>query len=389
MLRGALILLAGLALMGLSAVSALDRMAQTDPAIAARVPTPFAAAALRTLGGQALGERRARDAAAYGWYALNRAPADAEAVALFAAGHLASGDTAIADRAFQLAGRMGWRVPITQAYWLNKALEAGDYDQAAMRLDALLRQVPSLVGSQALIDPVERNANARAALVERLDPDTAWLGKYLNEVFALPDTALRQRGVVLVDAANAGLELGCEATSNLAAAMTNRSLYTEAGALWAAQCPEASGPLLGGEGFATLSLQGTRNPFAWQVAGNGDVLLGLVPAARGKGERLTVDGTPPVIRRFLSKLLLLQGGRYRLSWQAGNSDGITSDRIRASLVCKGQAETWLEPQLDGANKRWSAEVIVPASCTAQALGFALAPGGGSLWLEDVRLEPLP
>ena len=132
-------------------------------------------------------------------------------------------------------------------------------------LDALLRQLPTLVGQQALLDPVERDPAARAALVERIDPETAWLGKYLNEVFALPPPVLRQRAAVMIDAAAAGMVLGCDSLSNLAAAMTNAGLYREAGALWAAQCPEAGGLLLGGENFATLNLQGTRNPFAWSL----------------------------------------------------------------------------------------------------------------------------
>ncbi|MEQ1497487.1 MAG: hypothetical protein ABL914_02420 [Novosphingobium sp.] len=389
MLRGALILLSGLALGGLSAVSGLDRMARTDPAIAAQVPTRFASAALRTLGGQALAARRSADAAAYGWHAIDRSPVNAEAVALFAAGNLGGGNTPLAQRAFRLAGRMGWRVPITQAYWLNQALEARDYDAAAMRLDALLRQQPTLVGQQALIDPVERNPEARAALVERLDLETAWLGKYLNEVFDLPPEVLRQRGWVLVDAARAGFEVGCDASANLAAAMIHKRLYQEARELWAAQCPEAGNALLGDEGFAALNLQGARNPFGWQIVGNGDVLLSAVPLAAGNGQRLAIDGTPPVMRRFLAKLLLLASGRYQLSWLAGKNDGKPSDKIRAALSCKGQAEIWLEPQLDRASGRWFATTVVPADCPEQRLSFALAAGAGSVWLEDVSLDPIP
>ena len=389
MLRGALILSGALALIGLSAASGMDRLARTDPAVAAEVPLPFARAALRTLGSQALIAGRGKDAASYGWHALNRAPFEAESVALFAAGQLAEGNAPMAERAFGLAGRMGWRVPLTQAYWLTRAMSASDYDTAAMRLDALLRQQPTLVGQQALLDAVERNPAARAALVERLDPQTAWLGKYLNEVFALPPQALRQRAQMMIDAAGAGLVLGCDGASNLAAAMTNAALYREAGALWAAQCPDAGGLLLGGVGFATLDLLGTRNPFAWQALGSGDVLLGLAPQAAGRGQRLTIDGTLPATRPFLAKLLLLSPGRYRLSWRAGAADGSASDRIRASLGCKGEPAAWLLAQSAGDGLRRTAIVSVAPGCTAQVLSFALASGSGTLWLEDVRLDPLP
>lgn len=389
MLRGAAIVFGALAMMGLSAASGMDRMARTNPAVATEVPLPFARAALRTLGSQALIAGRGKDAASYGWHALNRAPFEAESVALFAAGQLAEGNAPMAERAFGLAGRMGWRVPLTQAYWLTQAMAARDYDTAAMRLDALLRQQPTLVGQQALLDAVERNPAARAALVERLDPETAWLGKYLNEVFALPPQVLRQRAQVMIDAAGAGLVLGCDGLSNLAAAMTNAGLFSEAGTLWAAQCPDAGGLLLGGNGFATLDLLGTRNPFAWQALGSGDVLLGLVPQVAGRGQRLTIDGTLPATRPFLAKLLLLSPGHYRLSWRAGTADGAAGERIRASLSCKGQPEVWLLAERAGDGLRRTAVVSVAPGCSAQLLSFALTSGGGSLWLEDVRLDPLP
>lgn len=390
MLRAAAILIGALALLGLSGVSGMDRLARTDPAIAARVPLPFASTALRTLGNQALGQQRASAAAAYGWHALNRAPLEADAVALFAAGQLASGKTAQADRAFGVAGRMGWRVPVTQAYWLSRALQTHDYVGAAMRLDALLRQQPTLIGQQALLDPVERDPAARAALIERLDPETEWLGRYLNEVFALPPQVLRQRALVMVDAADAGLVLGCERMANLASAMTNRDLYPEAAALWQAQCPHSSGLLHGGDGFATLNLQGTRNPFAWQAIGNGDLLLGLVAAPGQDGQRLTIDGTPQIAERFLVKLLLLGPGRYRLSWQSGNSAGDQDAPIRAGLVCKGEEARRLGDQAPGADGRASAVITIPPDCPAQQLSFARAPGGGAtVWLQEVRLDPLP
>ncbi|MGB7655202.1 MAG: hypothetical protein WBL74_06950 [Novosphingobium sp.] len=394
MLRAAAILIGALALLGLSGVSGMDRMARTDPAIAAQVPLPFASAALRTLGNQALAAQRGGDAAAYGWHALDRAPLEADAVALFAAGQLASGKTAQANRAFAVAGRMGWRVPVTQAYWFSQALQTGDYPAAAMRLDALLRQQPTMIGQQALLDPVERDPAARAALIERLDPETAWLGKYLNEVFALPPQVLRQRALLMVEAADAGLVLGCERMSNLAGAMTNLNLFSEASALWDAQCPQSAGLLKGGDGLATLNLQGTRNPFAWQAVGNGDLLLGVATAAGGKGRRLTIDGTPQIAEQFLTKLLLLEPGRYRLTWRAGDSaedqTGNQSQAIRAALVCKGEEGNRLEDQTLGTYGLASAVVTIPPNCAAQLLSFARAPGGsGSVWLEDVRLDQLP
>lgn len=389
MKRLALVLIAAVALIGLSAASGLDRMARSDPAVAARVPGPFAAAALRTMGGQALAGGRGADAAAFGWHAVNRAPTDAEAVALLAAGRLASGDSAGAQRAFEVAGKMGWRVPITQAYWFDRAIEARDFDSAAMRLDALLRQMPTLVGQQALLDRVEQSPEARTALIERLDPQTAWLGKYIHEVFALPPQVLRQRATLMLEAArfDQELALGCTDGADLTAAMTNLKLYREGLQFWLGQCPDDATSLLGDPLFSRLNLQGSRSPFDWAVVGNGEVLLGLANAAPGQPHRLTVDGTPPIARTFLTKLLVLAPGRYVLSWRAGDSSNRPSPKIRAALGCKGAEPVWLEPVPDRASGRWAAVVTVPA-CEAQVLAFSMAAGGGSLWLEAIRLDPL-
>lgn len=390
MLRMVLVLLGALVLSGLGAGSGIDRMARSDPAIARMVPDWFATIALRTLGGRALAAGRGADAAAYGWHAVNRAPTDAEAVALLAAGRLANGDRAGAQRAFAVAGRMGWRVPITQAYWFDRALAAKDYDAAVERLDALLRQQPTLVGQQGLLDRVEQNPEARAALIARLDPRTAWLGKYLEEVFALPPQALRQRATVLIEAARGGLVLGCDASASLAGAMANRGLYEEAHRFWRAECPPAGESLLGDAGFARLSLQGARSPFDWTVVGSGEISLGLVDNPAGQGRRLTVAGAPPVTQPILTRLLVLPRGRYRLSWEARDAAGRPSPRIRAALDCKEAPVSWIEPAHDQAARRWSDVIEVPANCPVQVLTFALAPGDGELLsLGEVSLRPQP
>ena len=168
------------------------------------------------------------------------------------------------------------------------------------------------------------------------------------------------------------------------------NLYAEAVALWDAQCPQSAGLLQGGEGLATLNLQGTRNPFAWQALGNGDLLLGLVPAPGQNGQRLTIGGSPPIAERFLAKLLLLAPGRYRLSWRAGDNEGNQSDWLRPALVCKGESDNRLQGPEAGTDGRASALVTIGLNCIAQQLSFARSPGGGSsVWLQDVRLDRLP
>ena len=125
---------------GLAAGSAADRLSAGDPVLAAQIPALFASEALRTRGAEALSNGQAVGAEAIGTAAIRNAPTDPQSTALFGAGKLAVGDRVLADRAFRVAGQLGWGVPITQSYWMGQALADGKYDIAALRLDALLRQ---------------------------------------------------------------------------------------------------------------------------------------------------------------------------------------------------------------------------------------------------------
>ena len=383
-------LAAGLVLFaGLAVGSGADRLSAGDPALAARVPALFASEALRTSGAQALSNGQAVGAAAIGTAAIRNAPTDPQSTALFAAGKLAAGDRVLADRAFRIAGQLGWRVPITQSYWMGEALADGKYDIAALRLDALLRQQPALLRQRQLIDPMERNPAGQTAMIARMRLNPAWLRVYAGDVHDLPADIVLQRMAVLDQAARSGLVLGCDMTAPLASRLVVVGQHKAGAALWRQHCPAAGSGLVADEQLTTLDITAKPSAFTWTLVGNGEVSLAVLPSGNGRGKRLLIEGMADVPRAVLTQLVVLDPGRYQLSWRTGNSRGQASDHVLAALVCPGQVPVWLTPTLDRSAGLWRADLQVDTRCPAQQLTFAAAPRSGQLWLEQIALIRAP
>ena len=371
----------------LAAGSGADRLSTGDPALAARVPALFASEALRTLGADALASGKAVDAAAIGTRAIRNAPTDPQSTALFAAGELAAGKRVLADRSFRVAGQLGWRVPITQSYWMGQALASGKYDLAALRLDALLRQQPALLRQRQLIDPLERNPAGQAALVARMRANPVWLEFYSGDVENLAADAGLQRADVLAQAARGGTILGCDRIAPLASRLAVVGQPAAGAALWRQHCP-AAGPGLVSDGtLATLDISARPSAFSWNLIGNGELALAVLPGGSGHGKRLVIDGRADVPRPVLTQQLVLAPGRYVLSWRTGNPQGQPSDHLLAALACASEAPVWADASLDRATGLWNAVVEARPGCALQRLTFAAAPRSGQVWLEQIALRP--
>ncbi len=202
-----------LAYAALAIGSGLDRLAPIRPAVARHVPALLATNALEVAAETSL---RGDPRAAAGWAErlVARAPIEPFSTALLGAGRAAQGDDAGADRAFRVAGQLGWRVPLTQSYWLTAALAAGDARIAAQRLDALLRQRPELLRSPEVTAPFERDAARRGALIDQLVTRPPWLDAYAGATDpASPGGLIAPRVPVLMMLADRGVVLGCTVIS--------------------------------------------------------------------------------------------------------------------------------------------------------------------------------
>jgi hypothetical protein len=375
--------LAVLAYGGLATASGLDRMSATRPDLATRVPAPFAAQALRIEARRLLDQGQSHQAQAVAEAALTRAPLDPESPALLGLARLTSGDDRAAERAFTVAGKLGWRVPSTQAYWLDRALAANDYPVAAMRLDALLRQRPALLDERRLLDPLERNPAGQEALAARMSAGPGWLGAYSSRVAGLDRGRLLQRAGVLEALARRGVAVGCEPVSQLVEALVNSGAVEQANATWRHHCPGAAAGFIHDPRFASARIDQDRSQFAWTFLGHGDVSLVLEPGEQPGTRRLAIESSAAVPRLVVRQLVLLEPGPYRLTWR---TQGAGDDGVLASLTCSPNGGEWLPARRSSAG-RMSADAVLDGSCPARWLGFAIASSGKAT-LGDVTLERL-
>jgi len=363
--------------------SAADRLAAQHPALGGWVPAPFANESLRADGRAQLAAGNTAAALRSARAAVSAAPLDPESTALLGAARAASRDRAGADRAFRVAGQLGWRVPYTQTYWLEQALAAGDYATAALRLDALLRRDPGLITQPALLDPFERNPAGQRALVARMALRPAWLDRYAGEAARLPAAALRQRATVLEQLAAANTPLGCEGIGPAITRLAALGEIAPALSLWQRHCPQRRSGALGDGAFADLQIDQAPSPFAWALTSHADVALALAASGMA-GQRLMIDSSASVTRRIAAQLTPAAPGLYRLSWLAGPSGA----GLRVAASCAAEPPAWQAGTWDGRARRWAADLALPADCPTHWITFGIAPGAGGTWLNQVWLEPL-
>lgn len=233
--------------LALALVSGADRSAATKAGKAVRFPRALAVESLGLAGDNAISEARYDDALAIARRAVARAPIEPTSTALLGAAWLGKGDDAQARAAFTVAGRLGWRVPLTQAYWMRMALDAGDTRVAALRLDALLRQNPALLGNDQALAPIEASPAGRSALAARLATRPPWLPAYVNDHGEAGHDAMLRRASVLLNLAarrpaGVGVRLGCDVIRPAAVRLMVLNEPELARSLWRAHCGNAPLP---------------------------------------------------------------------------------------------------------------------------------------------------
>lgn len=367
--------------------SAADRLVMQRAGLAAHIPALFASEALRSHGRQLLEAGNSAGALALGEAAVGQEPVDPASTALLGAARFARGDRTGAEQAFTVAGQLGWRIPLTQLYWMGRALEGGDYRVAALRLDALLRQKPVLLKDRRLLDPMESDPRGRTAMVDRMMARPGWLKPYADNVYDISPQAIRFRAMVLEELGRRGLRIGCAQIAPATSRLQDTGAVVQAAALWRNHCPDAGTGLVSDGNFTSASLVPVATPFAWLTNGDSDISLAFVPTATG--QRLMIDGAAPYDRVVLSQLLVVPPGGYVLSWHAETANGTPADRVRAAVSCAPQSKEWLPARFDGKSRRWSARVTIGGDCAGHWLNFGVAANAGSVWLEQVALEPAP
>lgn len=311
----------------------LDRMSSATPGLEHLVPGPFRAQADRSAALTQLVRQNPSAALEDARAAVASDPIDPDATPLLGAALLQSGEFDTAAQAFRIAARFGWRNFATQGYWYQAALDAGDYEVAADRADAILRAHPRLAEEAELLRPMEEHPTGRAVLAERLARGPGWLEPYLTPAADAPTEAIARRyGVIsLVDPARR--KFGCAAVAPFVAALVEQTRRSDAQALWNAHCPEHRvAGYLADPGFdEVLTTVGVSFPLSWKLLPSGDVSTQTVD---DRGDRsLRVTNSASSSRMIMRQLTAFPPGLYRFRARGPEKAAPGSPRLLLSWTC--------------------------------------------------------
>jgi hypothetical protein len=356
----------------------LDRLSRQVPTIERAVPLPFRAQADRAAAVVALSRQQYVDAVDHARAAVLHDPVDPDSTALLGSALLANGKASEAETAFRIAARFGWRNVATQVYWYQAALQAGDFEVATDRVDAILRSHPAYPERNTLLAPLEADPRGRALLARHLRQSPKWLPYYLDVSSGVPADLLHGKLQVLALASAGNFRFDCAALSTPITRLIDVGRHDEARNLWNANCPQApAGPGVVDPTFDLLA-RNVASPFGWQPQLAGDVSMSF--EGEGAGRRLVLANSAPIGHVVLEQPVAFAPGSYRVSIE-GNAPAVASAAL--SWGCEDGAAGSLSRVLakDG-------DTVKVASCSRQLLGLWLPAHASGMIFRTVKLMPL-
>ena len=353
--------------------SGLDRLADHGDVEVIRL-WPFGAGHARAAARSALYANKpvaAREAARD---AVRRDPFDAEAIGLLGEAARQSHDMAAANRAFAVGARLGWREPLTQAYWLDASLARGDVHAAADHLDAILRQAPEYAGRNLLLAPFDATLGGRRELAARLALRPAWAQAYFGDTAGPEAGDPLARGEVAELLAGRGLR-DCALIAPVIDGLVRHG-HRDAVRLRLRHCGGSGA----GQGLVPVdgrfALANPAHPptvLDWHFTSEGAISVAVQPRSGIPGRALVIDNAGSATLAVAEQPLLLPAGDYLISWRARDAAGAPSAAIEVALTCDVAAAPWLAKTLtDPRRASYQARVSVPAGCARQRLVLGIA-----------------
>lgn len=325
---------------------------------------------------------------------VSRDPMGRASASLLGSALLGSGRPVEARQAFTVAAQLGWRDRAAQTYWLMTAIAIGDEQIAAERLDALLRTgTPDPTTLQALAT-LEATPTGRAALAARLAANPGWGLWYLSSAAKLSGEVQARRDAVLVAASHQGFAPLAEGVSTAVFTLLGKGDFEPASTLYHAFGGAGpAGKAVANPGFEEPLERFSSAPFTWQLFESGDVDVRRQAAPAGDGHALYISSTGSVTENVAQQTLLLSPGQYRLSWQAVDDRGQSTDDVSIRLSCMPSGTALFSPEQvasDRHGQHRAAFTIPGSACIGQSLLVVAEPQDPSSqtadWLDNVELR---
>lgn len=366
------------------AFSGLDRLTARQPEAARLVMAPFRAQADRSAAANYLARQQAPAALRHSERAVAEDPVDQDSAALLGSARFLAGDADGAAAAFRVAARFGWRNVATQIYWYDAALQAGDFEVAADRADAILRTHPFVMSDRdALLAPLESNPQARPVLLDHLAARPNWLGRYLGLDAASSQDLVRRRAETIEQLGESGRPLGCRQVFRVTQTLMAQGNRPLALRVWNANCRRAAvNSPIADASFQQIDSE-DASPFGWQVFRSGDVSITVAGDGAG-GRSVLMQNRASNMRLALQQPVGLARGSYRLSARVRDENGQPADRLVASIGCGAPPfPAGALATLSGAG-----QTIAAPACDNQFLGIWIKPGGTNVTIDSLQLRPI-
>lgn len=392
-----MVLWCGAILLGLFAsADAVSDMAARhgQPVLATRL-APWSALAWSKRADAALIAGDPADARQAARRALAIVPIDAEALRTHGSSDISLGDTARGDALLQAGAALGWRDTLTQLWLAQRALAAGASTVAAERIDALLRRGQFSDVMMRQMRNLYRYPGGPDAIIARLADRPKWRAGLLNALAPEVTRSVPQGIGFLRGLAAAKVPGTVEETALMRWQLADRDDYAGVSQFWRAS--GGRGLLQDGgfeHGGGVLPAQAA--PYAWRalpLAG-----IRVIEGERGEGAerhsmQIASDGLSA--GEALAQTIVLPLGRYRIAASLGGGDvGVVPAAL--TLRCVGATSPEHAIALGGADAgaKWrqlAGVLAVPADCPAQVLAITVVATAGqpfSLWIDDIRIEPM-
>jgi hypothetical protein len=389
--RGAAVTLFALLLLWLTIAVGAARSGATSAAVPFVSPIAplFAGADAKV----ALANDQGRQAASAVAAGVAVSPLDPQLLMQLGAARERTGDLEGAQQARLAAASLGWRNTAVQDYWLDAALQAGDTEQAALRLDALLRMGRRYFQFADIVQALEASGEGRAAVSSCLAGRPGWGGDYAEDIGAL-DSSARARRLATIGLARAkGFVLDCGRVAPSVNAALKAGDVDQAAALWFPTCHKArlTGGVVDGD-FSTGRTIPFAVPFEWNLAPSAsiDVAFESAPAPLS-GRALAVRLQSSVTESAALQYVRLAPGDYRITWRTVDEGGQPNPTLRPIVTCLGEGQSRNDAFPERYRDGFAADFTIGSvGCAAQKLSIMASPSGGlirqSVWIDDVSIQ---
>ncbi|MBR0552099.1 tetratricopeptide repeat protein [Stakelama marina] len=323
-------------------------------------------------------------------------PIDPAATAILGSTLLTDGQDEAAQRAFRVAGQLGWRQVSVQLYWLATALALNDTNIAQQRLDALMRLDVNNEQVNSALQQLEATPEGRRALAGLLVQDPPWMPRFLADAGHLKPDELVTRERTIALARKQGADLDCGSLSRGVFYLISRKYIKEAKQLWQSGCGSDSSKFIN-DGDFEQSTPEEKNPFTWNFPKEAGIEASVEPAPRPlSGHALKIKSTLSVRKVGAYQILYLSPGGYRLSWQSWSQGRAPDFSIIPQVICNQSRREATDPATTISNDDLTSSLIfhVPnADCAIQTFSIVKQAAGfgqnDTGWVDKIAITPAP